>query len=216
MAVRGPGILGQKIMSTALKIEDMVRLQAEFVLPLVVGDMLNGAEALDDIAEYAIHEILGEMRPDAALLCIALCAANIADYQHRQMEKLEKSAAPLQARPAGKTSAAILGIEAEHILGDYAPLWLAHKDGAKMDNDAIRAQLVYLPEDLEALADLLTTVRVSCDTKSDEVAMKLCELLAMHADAQSAAAEDELEQVHLPQLPRKAVAEGNIVLFPQR
>lgn len=60
---------------------DNVHIQAlenDFILPIVIRQMMQGLEPLDQIAALTMHDILEELEPDTALLCIALSARKIA------------------------------------------------------------------------------------------------------------------------------------------
>ena len=183
-------------MVQTLKTNELAQLYSEFIIPAIAGDMLTGTEPLDDVAEFTMHDIIASMKPDAALLCIALCCMQI-------------SAAQAHLPIAG-----VMGIEAEQMVDEYAPLWLAHKNGSKMDDAAIREQLVHLPEDLEALGDFLKATMTELGDKPS-IAARLCDILALQAEAHSEAAEEELEKIELASLPREAMQHGNVVLFPQ-
>lgn len=184
-------------MVQTLKTNDMAQLYADFIIPAIAGDMLTGTEPLDDIAEFTMHDMIAGMKPDAALLCIGLCAMQISNA---------KAHLPI---------AGIMGIEAEQMIEEYAPHWIAHKNGAAVDDTALREQLAHLPEDLEALRDFLEATKA--EIKEDNaIATKLCDILALQAEAHSAAAENELEGINIPALPRDAMKDGNVVLFPQR
>jgi hypothetical protein len=122
---------------------DYAHLRARFIVPLIAADMIEDVEILDDVAEYAIHDILSEFKPDAALLCIALCAQSIAQTDpENYMAKL-------------------LQMEAGQLLDEYAPVWLDHERQCKQHgatalplkdvHDLIRN----IPEDLETLAQML-------------------------------------------------------------
>lgn len=184
-------------MVQTLKTNELAQLYSEFIIPAIAGDMLTGTEPLDDIAEFTMHDIIAGMKPDAALLCIALCCMQISASQ------------------AHLPIASIMGIEAEQMVDDYAPLWLAHKNGGKIDDADIREKLTHLPEDLEALGDFLKATQLELGEKPT-ITSRLCDILSLQAEAHSEAAEEELEKIELASLPRAAMKSGNIVLFPQK
>lgn len=184
-------------MVQTLKTNELAQLYADFIIPAIAGDMLTGTEPLDDVAEFTMHDIIAGMKPDAALLCIGLCAMQISTA---------KAHLPI---------AGVMGIEAEQMIDEYAPHWIAHKNGAAVNDAALREQLTHLPEDLEALRDFLEATKVEI-MEENSVAAKLCDILALQAEAHAAAAETELEGINLSALPREAMKEGNVVLFPQR
>lgn len=125
--------------SQALDEKDVAHLRARFIVPLIAQDMIEDKEVLDDVAEYAIHDIMSEFKPDAALLCIALCAEIIAQtHQTHYMARL-------------------LSMEAEKLLSEYGPVWLSHERGDRgLPQEADLERLVgHIPEDLEMIAQML-------------------------------------------------------------
>lgn len=178
-------------------------LHAKFVVPLVVQDMLRGIEPLDDVAEYSLHDMIGGLQPDTALLCVALCA--------------ERVGAHAAHRAIGKT---LQGC-AERIIDEYGPLWLAYEQKrACMDDAAIAGLLVNIPEDLEEMGDLLLAL---CGELEEQHAVPaiLCDILGAEAHMHMEFAEMKLEKLSLldterPELPVQTLPKGdNIVPFPQ-
>src|SRR5688500_4934971 len=88
---------------------DLARLHAKFVVPIVVDQILKDEEPLDDIAEHAINEILFELCPDTALLCLAMCARHVAEATVNL--------------PISRA----LANQCDQIIEEYGPLWLAHE-----------------------------------------------------------------------------------------
>jgi hypothetical protein len=151
-------------MQRALSIEDFTTLQASLIVPVIVGDIMLGTEPLDDEARYALHDSLCEIDPDSALLAIALAAQHVA--------------APF----VGKIPVAIaVKYESEKLLQEYGPEWLANYQGGPVNEDVLFELLQTLPEDLEALADLLDAMSTSI--VHDETARALCEILSVQARA---------------------------------
>jgi len=183
-----------------LKKSEYKALQAQLIVPVVVTQIIQGVEPLDDVAEYTIDEIVSEMKPDTALLCLALSAYNLATHK------------------AHFASARALNLFARNIMDDYGPSWLAYQShtGCDLDEQDVRAQLVHIPEDLEALADLLDVLQADlADEDGDQqVAAVLCDILAAIARAHMISAEEELYQIQLGSLPRQAVSSGNVIVFP--
>ncbi|MCB1555704.1 MAG: hypothetical protein KDJ15_00135 [Alphaproteobacteria bacterium] len=187
---------------TAISEEEktLALLHAEFVVPLVLVDMMDGREILDDIAEYTLHDMIGEMQPDTACLCLALCGQQIA------------------ARFSSIPSCHALKIESERLVDELAPLWLSEAGrAAPLSERDILDRLVYLPEDLESLGDLFDTVQVSLQ-RVFPAGARLCDALALQAHAHGESAENRLQEVHLPSLSRQlsVQAEGNVIIFPGR
>lgn len=157
-------------MQKALSLEDFSTLQASLVVPVIIGDIMLGAEPLDDEARYALHDSLCEIDPDSALLAIALSAQHIA--------------APFM----GKIPLAVaVKYESEKLLQEYGPEWLANYQGGPVNEDVLFDLLHTLPEDLEALADLLDAMAVSII--HDDTARDLCGILSIQARAHMDVAE---------------------------
>lgn len=151
-------------MQKALSIEDFTTLQASLIVPVIVGDIMLGTEELDDTAKYALHDSLCEIDPDSALLAIALAAQHVA--------------APL----IGKIPVAVaVKYESEKLLQEYGPEWLANFNGGPVDEDVLFDLLQTLPEDLEAMADLIDAMRASII--NDPVSAGLCDILSAQARA---------------------------------
>lgn len=181
-----------------LSADEQTRLRTDFVVPLIVAQMLAKLEPLDEVAEYTVHDILGDLKPDCGLLCVALCAAEIAGHYPRT---------PI---------AGVLALEAERLIGEFGSLWLRHATGGGPDSaQLVRESLVHIPEDLEVLADLLDATQADLP-EDDIIARTLCDMLALQARAHSENAEDELHQISLARLSRSATRGGNIVPFPGR
>jgi hypothetical protein len=190
-------------MLESLDRNELAKLHAKFVVPIAVECMLRGEEPLDDVAEYSMHEIISELEPDTALLCVALCAQHVA-----------ASASHLLISHALKA-------EADMIVNEYGPYWLAHEAGANALHDKdLRELLAYIPEDLEALGDLLEGLEAELDEKH-AIAAILCDILKTQARSQMEFAEFELEAINEKMRPanaKKAAApagEGNVIQFPQ-
>ena len=120
------------VKSALLSDAQLAALHAKFVVPVAVSRILNRLEPMDDVAEYMIAEMLGAMKPETALLCLALCAQHVAAHCH--------------TLPIGR----LLGLEAERMIEDYGPAWLAQEKGDFLDSAAADGPH-YTPEDLEAL-----------------------------------------------------------------
>lgn len=189
----------------SLSKQELASLHAKFVVPLVVQDMLRGVEPLDDVAEYSMHDVIGELQPDTALLCVALCAQN------------------LGAHLAHLSLGAVLQGCAERIVDEYGPLWVAHEQKkAQMDDLAVANVLVNIPEDLEEMGDLLLALCGELDEEKHAVAAVLCDILAAEAHMHMEFAEMQLEKMALldrefPDIPEQPVQAtgGNVVAFPQ-
>jgi len=199
-----------------LSAQDFARLQIKFVVPVVIPDMLCGEEILDDVAEYSLHDMMGSLEADGALLCLALCAQHMASAH------------------SGIAIAHILGAEATRIIDDYAPSWVAHDEGAILNDAHIKDMLLNVPEELEALSDLFFATGAEMD-EANAVSAILCDILGEQSQMHMFGAEEKLSELGLidrddlmgdmftpprltaqPAPPRAAVhLDSNIVLFPR-
>lgn len=192
-----------KTMLNAVNHQDLARMHAKFVLPIVVDSMLRDEEILDDEAEYAMNEILFELCPDTALLCLAMCARHIAG-----------AAAHL---PVGLA----LRHESEKIIGEYGPVWLANESNpAALDSRAVRDLLSFIPEDFEGLRDLLDATAESLE-EDHCIAAILCDILSFQAAHHASMAEIELQSLNIepktrPSLEKTAGRHDNVIPFRPR
>lgn len=187
---------------------DVAKLHAKFVVPIIVHEMLSGKEPFDGVAEFTLHDIIGGMKPDTALLCIALCAQHLA---------AECSEHPI---------ARVLGMESNTMIHEYGALWLAHTQGQDIDDGQVIDALAHIPEDLECLCDLIGATQAELADQNGPQAL-LCGLLALQADAHRAAAENDLESADIepqsrngfavPVNPQEVAVQsvgGNVIAFP--
>lgn len=192
----------------------LARLHAEFVVPVVMARILRGEEELDDVAEYAMNEIMGELPPDTALLCIALCSQQVAAHLHHL--------------PIART----LRIMADLVVNEYVPVCLAAESGNEPAKAELAALLSRVPEDLEALADLLGATIGELDETRLTAAI-LCDILREQARACKDIAEADLAGPAFPDVtlsaavpapaaaraehasrPAPVVCRGNVIPFP--
>lgn len=183
--------------------QDLARLHTKLVVPFAIGDLLKSAEEIAPDIQYALHEHLSEMDPDTALLAIALSSGHIA----------------AQLCPKVPVACALTG-EAEKVLNEYAADWLAHADGKmpSREGTALFDVLEHVPEDLEALADILDSVQASL-RKGQEVIGEICYILSIQARAHMEIADfvlSELEGHDVQTAPHYKGSEdgSNIVIFP--
>lgn len=162
---------------SAVTKEDVARLHAYLVVPVAVSEALIQATPLDGETQYGLHVSLSEIDPDSALLAIALSAYRIA-----------------QDFVSDIPVATALKMEADKIIQDYAPDWLAHYHNHPVQGEELYDLLSHVPEDLEALADLLESLQASIrDTL--EPAHALCSVLAIQARAHMEIADYVLGQL---------------------
>jgi hypothetical protein len=174
---------------------EIVLLETKFIIPMIIGQMLEGLEPLDQVAEFTIHDMIGRMEPDTALLCIALSTRRIA-----------KAHAHLPI-------ANVLEIESENIIYDYAPLWLANAAGEKIDETEILNLLENLPEDFESLSVLIKTTQASI-LRENDLAYRLCEILSFQSESFKNYTEDYFEYQEKEKEINALSEEDNIIAFP--
>ncbi len=176
----------------------LAQLHVKFIVPLAVGEMLAEKEPLDDVAEYTLHDLIGSLQPDTALLCLALCAQHIAAHT--------------DFLPIGRA----LGAEAEKIVTEYGPLWLAHEEGQSGINDqVVRDMLTHIPEDLEAMGDLLLATCGELNDEAFAIPAILCDILGDQAHMHKEAAERQLEDMaYEGSVGALQQERGNVIAFP--
>ncbi|MEZ5918405.1 MAG: hypothetical protein R3D66_00255 [Alphaproteobacteria bacterium] len=57
--------------------QNLAVLSNDLQVPRIIGDILSGVETLGDDGRFALHGLLSDMEPDAALLAIALGAEKL-------------------------------------------------------------------------------------------------------------------------------------------
>jgi hypothetical protein len=195
---------------SAVTKEDVARLHAYLVVPVAVADALAAAAPLEGETQYGLHVALSEIDPDSALLAIALSSYRIAQDFTGQI--------PV---------ASALKMEADKIIQDYAPDWLAHYHDHPVQGDDLYDLLSHVPEDLESLADLLESLQASIRDSLDP-AHTLCSVLAIQARAHMEIADyvlGELENENIDAGQDRDMFEtpvlfagdqpgSNIILFP--
>ncbi len=165
--------------------DDFSKLHAHLVVPLIVGDILSGRETLDEESRYALHDALSEIDPDSALLAIALSAQHLA------------------SQFMGSVPVALaVKFEAEKILQEYGPDWLSNYYGGPVDEQALFDMLQTMPEDLEAMADLIDALRSSLSVRG--TAQDLCDILSIQARAHM-----EIADYILGELEKELFSEGD-------
>ncbi len=112
--------------------------------PVAVHEIIKGNDELDETARYTLDVMIAEFKPDTALICIALCAAHIAEMHSGYL--------PI---------AGSLGFEAGRIVHEFGPTWLANADRrlTAAHERHVMDLLDQMPEDFEAMADLLDATR---------------------------------------------------------
>lgn len=170
------------IRSNQLTASQIDQLQQHLIVPLAVGDILHHELSIEPEMQYGLHLALSEVDPDSALLAIALCAQDIAAKIFKQV--------PI---------ASALHLEAMHIIDDYAPTWLHHLITGPMPDNNYEVVLQTVPEDLEALADLLDAVCADLGEQESNIVI-LAQLLSIQARAHMEIADYMLEEIEYGRL----------------
>jgi hypothetical protein len=181
--------------------QQIIRLHHELLAPVAVHEIMRGRDNLDETARYTIDVMIAEFKPDTALLCIALCAAHIAERHGSYL--------PI---------AGSLGIEASRIVHEFGPAWLANVDRRlnASHESMVMDLLDQMPEDFEALADLLDATRAQM-IETTESAI-LCEILSQNAHAFIDFLEDqaiEAAQAEHDLYLKGLEVQGNVITFPK-
>ncbi len=119
--------------------QQLAKLANKLQVPSVISGILDGDEALTDDVHYALHDVISDLSPDEALLCIALAAKKISTLSDTDTQTLP-----------------IMRLECDRIIEDYGPLWLAHanENSEKREEETLDS-LDMIAEDLEGLTELL-------------------------------------------------------------
>jgi|GEM_PF-769290 len=206
------------MLNKGLHKSDVDKLRNHLIVPLAVSDILYHDLDVEQDMQYGLHMALSEIDPDSALLAIALCADNLAEKNMIY--------API---------ASALQIEAQNIIEEYGPTWLHHHARGPMPENTYMDVLRNVPEDLEALADLMDALCADLSCVNDATPI-LCNLLSVQARAHMEIAEfilseatldiedkieftldylgEDIETPQSAQLSKPKVGGDNIILFP--
>lgn len=177
-------------------------------VPLIISDILAGEGELTDDVHYGLHSVISDLQPDSALICIALGGLKIANAHH-----------------VASPGLAVLKIQCESIIDDYAPLWLQNaEDEDVAEHDALDA-LSNVSEDLEGLSDLLTLAVDSLQLK-DADASALAKILSIQAKAHAVIADELFGALYAEvtgEIEEEKIApviagnmNDNVILFPAK
>ncbi len=192
-----------------LNSDQIDQLQQHLIVPLAVADIIRHDLMLEADMQYSLHMALSEIDPDSALLAIALCAKDLAGKY-------------IQDIPI----AAALSKEADNIIEEYGALWLHHYSKNPMPTDVFETVLQTVPEDLEAMGDLLDALASEISVH-EETAQSLSNLLSIQARAHMEIADFILAEIEFERAEEKAdqknmntpfnmelIDSDNIILFP--
>lgn len=153
------------------------QMRQQLIVPLAVSDILEHDIHVEPDMQYGLHMALSEVDPDSALLAIALCAHDLATKCINR--------API---------ATALQVEAANIMQEYGPIWLRNNLNAPISPSVYEEILDTVPEDLEALADLMDALQADLDDDGAPCAV-LAKLLSIQARAHMEIADFVLAEI---------------------
>lgn len=174
------------------------QLRQHLIVPLAVRDIIYHDLAVEPDMQYGLHMALSEIDPDSALLAIALCARDIAEKN--------MILSPI---------AAGLRQDADTIIEDYGPTWLRHYKNGPMSPEVFESVLDTVPEDLEAMADLLDALCADLDNDTCAT-MILSNLLSIQARAHMEIADYILEEMAYEKAVKESEESGDKSTMPTR
>ena len=156
------------------------KIEDKLSVPVVIRELMESdSRDLPDAMQYGLHEVISDFQPDSALLCIALSVRVI-----------------LEAQGYFSTALKTLLLECDRIIEDYAPLWLEHAREETIDQTLLFETLAAVPEDLEALAEMIA-LNVDLLHETNPKAAALCEILNIQATAHAIIAEHYVDVMDL-------------------
>lgn len=184
-------------------------LEQNLIVPLAVSDILTHKLPVEPEMQYGIHLALSEIDPDSAVLAIALCALHIAQKFYNDV--------PI---------AAGLHKEARDIIGNYAPGWIYHHQHGPMKSEIYHSVLADVPEDLEALADLMDALaaEVGLDNSAIDTLigvlsvqarahMEIADYILLEMEFENQT-EESMRNQAFPVKSEEKITGDNIILFP--
>lgn len=153
------------------------QMRQQLIVPLAVSDILTHDIHVEPDMQYGLHMALSEVDPDSALLAIALCAHDLATKCAKR--------API---------AGALQTEAGNIMQEYGPIWLRNNLNAPISPSTYEEILDTVPEDLEALADLMDALQADLNDENDPCVI-LAKLLSIQARAHMEIADFVLAEI---------------------
>jgi hypothetical protein len=188
-----------------LKARELAKVANKLEAPMVVSDIMGGQQKLTKDVNFALHNVISDMQPDAALLCIALCAKKIAG-----------------AHAKASPSLSVLEMECGRIVDDYAELWLTNAESGDVDEFEALDAISNITEDLESIAELLE-LNMSYVRDINGAAYALFNLLSIQARSHALVAEAFMEAIDdavyaPPKAEIKPLVAGmetnNVISFP--
>ncbi|NCC21864.1 MAG: hypothetical protein EOM26_05300 [Alphaproteobacteria bacterium] len=168
----------------ALSDKDIAKLYTKLELPIVVGDALSEQHMLAPDEEFAFHQALSDMQPDAALICMALAS-----------EQIFATVAP------DMPEAVNLIMESDRVVASYGGLWLARIEyGEPVPEEFIIDALKSLPKDFAAMRDAMSDLELQMPAGMD-VAAQFLAIMQIQAECHSLIAESYLEALGITPTP---------------
>ena len=119
--------------------QQLAKLTNGLQVPAVISDILDGNSDLSDDVHYALHDVISDLGPDEALLCIALAGRKISTLSDSEVQTLP-----------------IMRMECDRIIEEYGALWLAHANENEIAREEKTLELLdVISEDIEGLNELL-------------------------------------------------------------
>ncbi len=174
------------------------QLRQHLIVPLAMSDILQHDLEVEADMQYGLHMALSEIDPDSALLAIALCALDIAEKNIIH--------SPI---------AAGLKKDATAIIEDYGPTWLRHYKNGPMAPETFESILDTVPEDLEAMADLMDALCADLENNGSATII-LSNLLSIQARAHMEIADFILAEMAFDKATKKAEESGDSSLAPTK
>ena len=201
--------------------QQLAKLANKLQVPSVISEILDGETVLSDDVHYALHDVISDLEPDEALLCIALAAKKISTLSDTDTQTLP-----------------IMRLECDRIIEEYGSLWLAHaNENAEQRAEETLDSLDIMAEDLEALTELLEFCSDFVFYEHKAVS-ELCTILQIQARAHAMILEEfsrvvavqsrhSIEDLINANIVAKASLEkevaalapanvGNVIMFPGR
>ncbi|MGB4057122.1 MAG: hypothetical protein WBK77_03455 [Alphaproteobacteria bacterium] len=186
--------------------KELAAVANKLEVPVIISDILSGEDKLTDEVHYGLHSVISDQQPDTALLSIALAGLKIANAWHKASPGL-----------------AVLKMECENIVDEYAALWLKNAENKNLSDSDILDALSCVSEDLECLGELLELAMGFLKSK-DETCAALAKILSIQAKSHAMIADELFSALYteMAQIPdiAPAIADqamtNNVIPFRSR
>ncbi|MGQ0528034.1 MAG: hypothetical protein ACT4OY_08425 [Alphaproteobacteria bacterium] len=169
------------------QIINIASLKARLEVPVIVHDILAGADRMDDETCYAMHAAIGDMKPHEALLCIALSARTLLAY----CDQTDPMIGSLRG-------------ECEFMIGRHG----AYFERACANELDILEHLPAVAADLQTLHARMKALGFALGKKNALISI-FCAIFSTQANAQKMAAEEFIELYEsLPIMPASKQPRG--------